>query len=174
MASKRIAQSAINWSAIAERVPEHQRSNFLAFKAKSDGYLRRVTSQPEKPPAINWDFYKQKVPIAGMVDEFQKKYSALSIPFPPDTVSPQIDSQEKEIKAEIEKFKAESNANIAEYKKQIAHIASLLPYDQMTLEDYRDAHPEDALDPINRPTFWPHNPEEQPGYKEEQAPAAQH
>ena len=32
----------------------------------------------------------------------------------------------------------------------------------MTMEDYRDAFPEQALDPINRPTFWPHTPEEQP------------
>lgn len=50
-----------------------------------------------------------------MVDEFQKQYSALSIPYPPDTVSPQIDALEKEIKGDIEKFKTESNIRIAEY-----------------------------------------------------------
>lgn len=68
---------------------------------------------PEQSPKIDWDFYKQRVPIAGMVDEFQKKYSALTIPYPPDTVSSQVDAYEKEIKADIEKFKVESNANIA-------------------------------------------------------------
>lgn len=49
-----------------------------------------------------------------MVDDFQKQYAALSIPYPPDTVSPQIDSYEKEVKADIEKFKTESNARISE------------------------------------------------------------
>lgn len=49
-----------------------------------------------------------------MVDEFQKQYSALTIPYPPDTVSSQIDAQEKEIKRDIEKFKSESNVRIAE------------------------------------------------------------
>lgn len=29
------------------------------------------------------------------------------------------------------------------------------------MEDYRDSFPEEALDPINNPTFWPHDPEEQ-------------
>ncbi|ENN73621.1 ATP synthase subunit d, mitochondrial [Dendroctonus ponderosae] len=174
MAAKRITQSSVNWAAISERVPEHQRVQFLTFKSKSEGYLRRVLAQPEKPPAINWDLYKQKVPIAGMVDEFQKKYSALSIPFPPDTVSGQLNAQEKEIQADIEKFKTESNARIAQYKQQLAHINSLLPYDQMTMEDFYDAYPDRALDPINRPTYWPHNPEDQPDFEEKNAAAAPH
>ncbi|XP_066155082.1 ATP synthase subunit d, mitochondrial [Euwallacea fornicatus] len=174
MASKRIAQSAVNWAAISERVPEHQRANFLAFKAKSDGYLRRVMALPESAPVINWDFYKQRVPVAGMVEEFQKKYSAVTIPFPPDTVSSQIDSQEKEIKADIEKFKADSNAKITQYKKELAHINSLLPYDQMTMEDYKDAFSNEALDPLNKPTYWPHTAEDQLDYVDKDAAPSSH
>ncbi|VEN44606.1 unnamed protein product [Callosobruchus maculatus] len=172
MAAKRIAQSSINWAALSERVPEHQRGTYLAFKAMSDNYLRRVLANPEKPPAIDWSFYKQKVPVAGMVEEFQKQYSALTIPYPPDTVKPQLDAQEQQVKSDIEKFKAESNARISEYKKQLAHLESLIPFDQMTMEDYRDAFPEDALDPINRPTFWPHNKEEQLDYVAKDAPSS--
>jgi F-type H+-transporting ATPase subunit d len=41
MAARRITQSSINWTALAERVPENQKGYFTAFKAKSDGYLRR-------------------------------------------------------------------------------------------------------------------------------------
>lgn len=40
--AKRIAQSSVNWAALAERVPAEQRGNFAAFKVKSDGYLRRL------------------------------------------------------------------------------------------------------------------------------------
>lgn len=71
-------------------------------------------ANPEKPPAIDWSFYKAKVPVAGMVDDFQKQYSALSIPYPPDTLRPQLDAQEKEVRADIEKYKTESNARIVE------------------------------------------------------------
>lgn len=41
MASKRITQSSVNWAAIAERIPEADRAAYLAFKAKSDVYLRK-------------------------------------------------------------------------------------------------------------------------------------
>lgn len=57
------------------------------------------------------------------------------------------------------------------YKKQLAYIASLIPFDQMTMEDFRDSYPDVAIDPINKPTFWPHNPEEQPDYKDSEEPA---
>lgn len=44
MAARRISKSAINWAAIVERVPENQKSQYQAFKTKSDGYLRRYES----------------------------------------------------------------------------------------------------------------------------------
>lgn len=52
------------------------------------------------------------------------------------------------------------------YEKDISHTKSLLPYTEMTMEDFRDAHPDLAIDPINKPTFWPHLPEDQLGYEE--------
>ncbi|KAK9685343.1 ATP synthase D chain, mitochondrial (ATP5H) [Popillia japonica] len=121
MAAKRISQSAVNWAALAERVPEHQKQLFAAFKTKSDGYLRRVQGLPEAPPKIDWAFYKSKVPVAGMVAEFEKQYSALSIPYPPDTVSSQIDAQADSIKSDIEKFKI-SVMHIL--KKQWIHLTN--------------------------------------------------
>lgn len=44
-------------------------------------------------------------------------------------------------------------------------LKALLPYESMTLEDFHDAHPDLALDAVNKPTFWPHTPEEQLGYQ---------
>lgn len=180
--SRRIAQSSINWAAIAERVPPNQKTNFIAFKSKSDKYLRRwvrnwlsnnfpplirdscgfsVVVNPETPPKIDWAAYKKTVPVAGMVDNFQKQYEALKVPYPADTITSQVDQQKQSVQKEIEQFVSSSKSRISEHEKAIAHLKSLLPYNQMTMEDYRDAFPEDALDPINRPTFWPHTPEEQ-------------
>ncbi|KAB0796155.1 hypothetical protein PPYR_10216 [Photinus pyralis] len=161
MAAARIGKSSINWASLAERVPESQKHLYQQFKSKSDSYLRKVTSLPENAPAIDWTTYKTRIPIKGMVDDFQRQYEALKIPYPPNPKVAELDALEKETAADIEKFKQESSARISEYKKQLAYIASLIPIDQMTMEDYRDAYPETAFDPINRPTFWPHEPEDQ-------------
>lgn len=163
MASKRIAQSAVNWAQLAERCPPAQRLQFNAFKSKSDKYLHAVMANPEKAPAIDWTVYKKNVAVAGMVDTFQKQYEALKVPYPADTYSSAVDAQTKEVEADTQKFVSDSNARIEGHKQELAHLASLLPFSQMTMEDYRDAYPDMALDPINKPTFWPHTPEEQPG-----------
>lgn len=100
-----------------------------------------MMSNPETPPAINWDMYKNKVPIQGMVDSFQKQYEALKVPYPSDNVSSTIDQQKSEVQKDIDNFKNASKSRIGEYEKSISHLKSLLPYDQMTMEDYRDAFP---------------------------------
>lgn len=166
MAAKRITQSSINWSALAERVPPTQKNNFIAFKARSDKYLRSVLANPEQSPKLDWATYKNRVAIPGLVDTFQKSYEALKVSYPVDNVTPQVEAQRKEVADAIQKFKQESEKRIAEHKKELERIKALLPYDQMTLEDFKDAHPELALDPINKPTFWPHDPEDQPDYVE--------
>lgn len=136
--AKRISQSSVNWASLAERVPPEQRVNLAAFKIKSDTYLRRlvlhwsiwlhncfvedfghhlhvfrVMANPPEAPKINWAQYKNTIPVAGMVDTFQKKYEALSIPYPADTLTSKVDAQWVEIKKAIEVFVNESNANIA-------------------------------------------------------------
>lgn len=118
-------------------------------------------ANPEAPPKIDWAAYKKSVPIAGMVDSFQKNYEALKVPYPADTLSAEVDKQKAEVQKEIENFVAASKNRISNYEKELAHIATLLPFDQMTMEDYAEAYPELALDPLNRPTFWPHIDEEQ-------------
>lgn len=69
---------------------------------------------PENPAPIDWNYYKSKVPVAGMVDEFKKAYESLTIPYPPNTMTSQLDALENEVKSIIQKHKTESNARIEE------------------------------------------------------------
>lgn len=55
-----------------------------------------MLENPENPPKIDWSFYKSRVPVAGMVDNFQKQYEAYKIPYPSDNITAQIAEQEKE------------------------------------------------------------------------------
>ena len=56
-----------------------------------------MLANPAEPPQINWAEYEKKVPIAGMVKEFQSKYQSLKIPYPADKLTPQIEAQEKQV-----------------------------------------------------------------------------
>uniref|UniRef100_A0A1W7RAX3 ATP synthase subunit d, mitochondrial n=1 Tax=Hadrurus spadix TaxID=141984 RepID=A0A1W7RAX3_9SCOR len=171
MAMKRIGTTLVDWHAFAERVPPNQWAMFQAFKARSDGYLRRVLAYPEEPPKINWAYYRSHVAQPGLVDDFEKSYNALKVPYPSEKVTPEIDSQQKEAEKQAMKYINQSKETIAKYQKELDALNAVLPFDQMTMEDFKDAFPQYALDPVNRPTFWPHELEEekQPGSESDEA-----
>jgi len=164
MAAKRLAQTTINWTAFAERVPENQKLYFLALRGKTDGYLRRVNANPAEPPKLDFSAYKNKVPVAGLVESLQKQYEAFKVPYPSENVTPKINEEEQRSAKEVQEFIVGSNQRIKEYQQKLAKWDSVMPYEQMTMEDFYEAHPELAIDPINKPTLWPHDPQSQPGY----------
>lgn len=49
--------------------------------------------------------------------------------------------------------------------KELARIKALPKFEDMTMEMYADMFPDQALDPVKKPSYWPHTPEEQVGYK---------
>ncbi|NXF91630.1 ATP5H synthase, partial [Eubucco bourcierii] len=157
MASRRAAIKAIDWVAFAERVPANQKAMFNALKTRSDALSARLAALPEKPPAIDWTHYKAVVAKAGMVDEFQKKFSALKVPEPVDTQTAKIDAQEKEAAKSSAEYIQASNARIVQYEHQLQKLKSMIPFDQMTVEDLEEAFPETKLDKEKYP-FWPHKP----------------
>lgn len=101
-----------------------------------------VMVNPEASPKIDWAFYKSRVAVSGLVDTFQKNYESLKISYPADTLTAAVEAQSKQVKAEIEQFKSASQDRVAANKKAIEHLQSLLPFDQMTMEDYRDSYPD--------------------------------
>nr|AAY66872.1 ATP synthase D chain [Ixodes scapularis] len=156
MAAKRIAKSAFNWAALAERVPEEQQHLYQAFKAKSDGYLRKVFSYPENPPPIDFAMYRSRLSNPALVDQFEKSYKSFTVPFPKEHLTPQIDAEERQAKDEVEGFIRESKERIEGFKQELLKFQAMIPAAHMTLEDYADYFPEHALN-VDKPTYWPHD-----------------
>ncbi|XP_063331492.1 ATP synthase subunit d, mitochondrial-like [Pelmatolapia mariae] len=157
MAGRRVALKAIDWVAFAERVPPNQRGMFNALKTRSDGISAKLASLPEKPVAIDWNFYRSAVAKAGMVDEFEKKFKALQIPEPTDTQTSNINAQEAEANKSAQAYIEGSKARIAEYEEKLAKFKNMIPFDQMTIEDLNSVFPETKLDKVKHP-YWPHKP----------------
>lgn len=63
--------------------------------------------------------------------------------------------------AEIEQFIKESNQRVASAAQEVERVKGLLPFSDMTMEDFRDSFPDQAINP-DKPTMWPHTPDVQP------------
>ncbi|XP_041076884.1 ATP synthase subunit d, mitochondrial [Polyodon spathula] len=157
MSGRRVALKAIDWMAFAERVPPNQKMMFNALKTRSDAVAARLSSLPEKPPVIDWSYYKTAVAKAGMVDEFEKKFTALKIPEAADTETSKINAQEQEANKLAVAYIQASKERIAQYEKELEMFRNMIPFDQMTIEDLNNTFPETKLDKEKYP-YWPHKP----------------
>merc|ERR1712186_84193 len=135
MAAQRISASTVNWVEFARKIPAAQKASFQAFKQKSDGFVRAVNALPEAAPKIDFDAYRSKISVAGMVDDFQKKYEALQIPYPKDNATAALDAQLVAKKAEYMKFVAESDAKIAEIQTELDKWEKMRPFTDMNFEE---------------------------------------
>ena len=55
-------------------------------------------ANPETAPKLDFASYKKKIPLPALVDTFQKEYESYitKVAYPKDTLSTQIDAQEKQ------------------------------------------------------------------------------
>ncbi|GAB6025885.1 hypothetical protein CHUAL_011860 [Chamberlinius hualienensis] len=158
MAARRISKSAIDWVAFADKVPADQKHFYQAFKTRADLYLRRVLAQPENPPAIDWTSYKKSLSPA-FVEQFEKQYAALKVPFPTENVTPQVDEQEREANKRTASFISASKERVSTLGKELERWNSMIPFEEMTLEELSEAIPGSVFD-RNKPRMWPRGIEE--------------
>merc|ERR1712024_211702 len=133
-----------DWAKFAEKIPAAQKPAFNALKNKTDAHIRLVASLPESLPKIDFANYKAKIAVAGMVDDFQKKYDALKIPYPQDTYTSSIDSEASSLKADYAKFVDESKKRIVGIQQEQAKWEAMMPV------DVNKANEDDM-------TLWPHD-----------------
>ncbi|AWP05955.1 putative ATP synthase subunit d mitochondrial-like isoform 2 [Scophthalmus maximus] len=157
MAGRRVALKAVDWVAFAERVPPNQRSMFNALKTRTDAIAAKLNSLPETPATIDWSLYRSTVAKAGMVEEFEKKFKALQIPEPVDTLTSTINVQEAEANKSASTYVEASKARVAQYEQELNKLRNMIPFDQMTIEDLNEVFPETKLDKVKYP-YWPHKP----------------
>lgn len=161
---KRLAKHTVDLAEIARRTRPEQLTQLHAFNSRCQRYAKQLTRLPAQPPAIDWAHYKANVSPAHVatVEHFCSAYEALRVPEPQDTQSAEVDAQLVAVRQDIASFVAASEQRICALQAEIDAIRGLLPFDQMTMEDFIDAFPGQGPDFLNRPTFWPHTREEQP------------
>lgn len=65
-------------------------------------WLLSLASYKETPDPIDWSHYKRTISKPNLVDDFQKKFEAISVPYPKDTASSAIEEQKnKTVKYQV-------------------------------------------------------------------------
>eukprot|EP00057_Strongylocentrotus_purpuratus_P034628 XP_795989.3 PREDICTED: ATP synthase subunit d, mitochondrial [Strongylocentrotus purpuratus] len=155
MAGRRVGKSVVDWAAFVERVPPNQKSQFNSLKGKFDALNVRMSQMQSKPPPQR-AAYKKTVPcMAGLVDKFEKEFSALKVPYPADTQSDHINKQEKEMDVMAADFVKASNERIAKYTQEFNKLESMIPFEELTIEEFDEMFTEGKKMKEKYP-WWPH------------------
>uniref|UniRef100_A0A8C3IY73 ATP synthase subunit d, mitochondrial n=1 Tax=Chrysemys picta bellii TaxID=8478 RepID=A0A8C3IY73_CHRPI len=126
----------------------HTHPNLQKANLGVQNFVWLLTSLPEKPPPIDWVYYKTAVANAGMVDEFEKKVRFSINVLTKSFVLLQVKSAAEYVQA--------SKSPIVQYEKQLEKFRTMIPFDQMMWEDLNEIFPETKLD--KKYPYWPHKP----------------
>ena len=110
--------------------------------------MKRVASNPERPPEINFNEIKSRVVDKSAIDNLEKAYKALSVKFPGDNnVSQQIIAEEKEHKERGAKLVGKIRAETKEANELLHKFEIMIPVDQMHPEEFVLTFPDWANSP---------------------------
>merc|ERR1712072_1466805 len=103
---------------------------FTALKTKQDSFVRTINQLPDALTAIDFAAYRGRIAPA-MVDDFEKKYKGLEIPYPKDTTAAELVGEGAKQKTAYEKYVAESQARCGTVTTELTKWEGMMPVEEM-------------------------------------------
>ncbi|KAG7209876.1 hypothetical protein KM043_011478 [Ampulex compressa] len=151
---------SINWQQLLSVSHESMKPEITKLKLTYEECLKRMSVHAETAPKIDWAYYKQHIATPGLAEKFQKEYEALKIPYPADTHTAKVEERQKATSVMAESAIQNLHEKKHKIEKDIEAIKSELSPNEMTLEQFVIACPNNPLNP-ETPSIWPHTPEVQ-------------
>ncbi|RMX38418.1 hypothetical protein pdam_00011817 [Pocillopora damicornis] len=142
MAARRIGKYVPDWVKLATKCPEAERPHYNRLRTNFENIKTQLDGVAPKPEPINWDLYAKNISKPGMVEAFKKAYGAVTVPYPIDTLTSKINEAEKEMETLAKESIEEANEAIALCEAELTKIRSMKPYEEMSIDEFLDLHPE--------------------------------
>ncbi|OZC10077.1 hypothetical protein X798_02926 [Onchocerca flexuosa] len=159
MATKRFAQSVVNFKTVGDLVGEKHAKEVTALAHHHHQYLSTVMSKAAELPKYDFAKLKKRMPEhAAVLDKLQKQYEAIKIPFHtiPEQFVKEIDDYLKYVNTKVD-FLNRKLADAAEDEKKVkAKYENMPPIEHFRQEHYAKFFPEvhrDVRLPIERFTM---------------------
>jgi len=149
MASRQVAARAVNWAALAARLPKDPKASagFDEMRIKFETAKGTLNSTAEKPVPIDWDHYKAVVKDQALVEKLHAAYAGLVVPYP-DTagVLSNLEAERTEQFSKDAATKADLEDAVAQAQTNIDKIQNKKAYEVMSLEEYHELNPDKAAE----------------------------
>jgi len=144
MASRQVAAKAVNWAALAARIPKDPKASagFDEMRIKFETTKGVLNSTPETPAPIDWDHYMNVVKNKALVEKFQSAYSSIEVPYPDTTEALAALQADRASQSEADSLtKKELESTVVQAQSFIDKIQGIKAFEVMTKDEY------DALNP---------------------------
>ncbi|PFX25890.1 ATP synthase subunit d, mitochondrial-like [Stylophora pistillata] len=133
MAARRIGKYVPDWIKLATKCPEEGKPVFNRMRTKYENLKTRIDTVAPKPEPIHWDWYAKNITKPGMVEAFRK-------------------AEEYYIEG-----RKEADELIAECEAELAKIRNMKPFEEMSIDEFLDLHPEikKEVEAMEKSGEWP-------------------
>lgn len=153
--SRAVAKVTADWSKLATKVHRTEVPKLNKFKSRVDASAVKLASLPDSLPKIDWDYYKANASDAKIVEEIQKKYSSLKIDVPkaPESRLAELKQAQLDDERRYKAFAEVAKSYIDSSEVVKTKFKNMLPFREMTLEDWALTFPEWTNHSIENPVM---------------------
>lgn len=156
--ARAVAKVKVDWSALASQVSKSDLPKLNRLRSQMDATGVKVAGLPDTLPKIDWAYYKTHASDPELVEQIEKKYSAIKIE-PPKAPSKRIDDlklAQMQDEARLERFSQVAKSYIEAAEVVKTKFENMIPVKDMTHEDWALTFPQWSFS-MENPTLPPHN-----------------
>lgn len=138
MASKAVTRVSADWSKLSQRLNQSEIPKLNKLKSQIDATAIKVSTLPDTLPKIDWAHYKAHASDPKIVEEIEKKYSAIKVETPkvPASRLNELKVAQEQDEARYHRFVTIAESYIESAGVVKKNFENMIPVKDMMREDW--------------------------------------